>query len=192
METAGREHPLGYGPHLPAIAGRHTKAARALRSVLVVLTTAGALSMAAPLLLAQASLTPHDPIFIDGNAGLTPENGVTGGSGTPLDPYIIEGWEIAGAPGAGIELVGTDAHVVIRNVRVLASQTGVLLSSIVSNARIEDSEFLDNTLDGIRVYGREITIRRNTISSNRTTSFKTRPESSWTECQAGWCTTTTC
>ena len=36
----------------------------------------------------------HDPIYISGNDNFTTENGVTGGSGTKDDPYIIEGWEI--------------------------------------------------------------------------------------------------
>lgn len=35
----------------------------------------------------EAPPTPHDPIYIDGNAGFTPENGVNGGgSGTENDP----------------------------------------------------------------------------------------------------------
>jgi len=38
--------------------------------------------------------TPHDNIMIDGDDDFTSENGVTGGSGTEEDPYIIEGWEV--------------------------------------------------------------------------------------------------
>ena len=36
----------------------------------------------------------HDPIIINGNDDFTPENGVTGGSGTENDPYIISDWII--------------------------------------------------------------------------------------------------
>jgi parallel beta-helix repeat protein len=36
----------------------------------------------------------HDPIYINGNDDFTSENGVTGGSGSSSDPYIISGWEI--------------------------------------------------------------------------------------------------
>src|SRR2546426_10672179 len=42
----------------------------------------------------EGPLSTHPPISIEGDAGFTPANGVTGGTGTPSDPYIIEGWEI--------------------------------------------------------------------------------------------------
>ncbi len=38
--------------------------------------------------------TSHAPIVITNNSGFTSETGVTGGSGTSSDPYIISGWEI--------------------------------------------------------------------------------------------------
>ena len=66
----------------------------------------------------------HAPILIDGNDDFTPENGVTGGSGTELDPYVIEGWEIdtsvAGSYGSQVcvEILNTDAHFIIRNMYV--------------------------------------------------------------------------
>ena len=41
--------------------------------------------------------TTHAPIGIYSNADFTPENGVTGGSGTEADPWIIEGWDIDGS-----------------------------------------------------------------------------------------------
>ena len=38
-------------------------------------------------------MTPHDPIYIDGNDNFIPANGVTSGLGTENDPYIIENWD---------------------------------------------------------------------------------------------------
>ena len=38
--------------------------------------------------------TPHDPIVISGDSDFTAQNGVTGGSGSSTDPYVISGWEI--------------------------------------------------------------------------------------------------
>ncbi len=38
--------------------------------------------------------TAHDPIVISDDGGFTPANGVTGGSGTSSDPYVISDWEI--------------------------------------------------------------------------------------------------
>lgn len=51
-----------------------------------------------------------DPVT--GEHGPRPGSGVTGGSGTPEDPYTIEGWCID-AP--GISLEDTKAHVVVRS-----------------------------------------------------------------------------
>src|SRR3972149_6635673 len=42
----------------------------------------------------SAGLPPWTGIRIEGDAGFTQENGVTAGSGTAGDPYVIEGWRI--------------------------------------------------------------------------------------------------
>lgn len=82
---------------------------------------------------------PHPPIAIHGNAGFAlPGSGVVGGSGTPDDPYVIEGWSILFPPithtgigadaqsgnGGGITLRGTSAHVVVRDVAITDATTG--------------------------------------------------------------------
>jgi len=44
-----------------------------------------------------STYVPHDPISISGNAGFLDSNtstGISNGSGTADDPYVIEGWEI--------------------------------------------------------------------------------------------------
>src|SRR6266699_4457873 len=43
---------------------------------------------------ATSSLQPHAPIVINGNSDFNPNNGVTGGSGTASDPYVISDWDI--------------------------------------------------------------------------------------------------
>ena len=50
------------------------------------------------------TFSPHDPIYIHGNDDFTSENGVTGGSGTSSDPYIICGWIINASSKAGMTL----------------------------------------------------------------------------------------
>jgi parallel beta-helix repeat protein len=59
---------------------------------------------------------PHDPINIRRN-NFTEENGVTGGSGTEEDPFIIEGWEINGG-GYGIRIYHTNMYFIVRNCRL--------------------------------------------------------------------------
>lgn len=92
-------------------------------------------------------LTPHDPILILGDVNFTLANGVTSGTGTPGDPYVIEGWEISAAAGNGIEIQGTRADFVIRNAYVHGGRdalfNGIELND-VRNGRIEDSTISDN------------------------------------------------
>jgi len=76
-----------------------------------------------------AALTPHSAIFINGNADFTAANGVTGGTGTASDPYVIAGWDINvsqspwhgqyyNGPYPGIGISDTDAHFVVRSVNI--------------------------------------------------------------------------
>src|SRR5213080_4594610 len=67
---------------------------------------------------ATSSLQPHAPIVINGNSDFNPSNGVTGGSGTASDPYMIEGWNITSSGTTGISISNTDASFVIRNVYI--------------------------------------------------------------------------
>lgn len=63
--------------------------------------------------------TTHAPIRIDSDADFIPANGVTGGSGTDADPWIIEGWDIDGAGySSGIYIGNTTDYFVIRNCSV--------------------------------------------------------------------------
>jgi parallel beta-helix repeat protein len=62
--------------------------------------------------------TSHAPIFIEGNDDFTQANGVTNGTGTSNDPYIIEGWEINASAKNGIEIWNTTDHFIIRDILV--------------------------------------------------------------------------
>jgi len=76
------------------------------------------MALAIPLLSPSpvyAGLTSHNPIYIIGNAGFTPANGVVRGSGTENNPYIIENWDISTENTDGIHIRNTTAHFVIRN-----------------------------------------------------------------------------
>ena len=61
------------------------------RTVLSALTVAalllGSLAILAQPAGAASGFTAHAPILIDGNAGFTSANGVSGGTGTAADPY---------------------------------------------------------------------------------------------------------
>ncbi|MCK4545426.1 right-handed parallel beta-helix repeat-containing protein [candidate division WOR-3 bacterium] len=77
------------------------------------------------------------------NDDFTVGNGVSSGTGTSGDPYIIENWEIDGSvTGYGIIIEETDAYYTIRNCYVYEARdeshsAGILLS-ISNNATIEN------------------------------------------------------
>src|SRR5437870_13079347 len=102
---------------------------RRVSAVLVALLLVSSLfSIFAPRATAS-TLTSHLPISILGNAAFTAANGVTGGTGTASDPYIIAGWDINvsqspwhgqyyNGPYPGIGISNTDAHFVVLNVYI--------------------------------------------------------------------------
>ena len=89
----------------------------------------------------------HPPIYINGNDDFTHENGVTGGSGTEEDPYIIENWVISGngSVNDGIFINNTNVYFVIRNCTVYGFHhpdeyyDGIELQ-YVENGRIENTK----------------------------------------------------
>jgi parallel beta-helix repeat protein len=95
-----------------------------------------------------SALTPHAPILIMGDSEFIPANGVTGGSGTPGDPYIIEGWEINASAANGIDIRNTTSHFIVRNVYTHSGflvlwYDGIYLHN-TSNGRIENVTSTDN------------------------------------------------
>ncbi|MEM3445093.1 MAG: NosD domain-containing protein [Thermoplasmata archaeon] len=102
--------------------------------------------------------TPHAPIHINGDSEFTLATGVVAGSGTPEDPYIIEGWEIDANGGSySIWIENTTVNFVIkncvlRNATNTASPphgTGIAFTN-VKNGRIEGNEVTGNSM-GIRL-----------------------------------------
>ena len=84
----------------------------------------------------------HSPILISGNDGFTSDNGVTGGTGSSDDPYVIGGWTIS-AENYGIQISGTTAYFTIANVAISCDPTnancwGIMLSSI-ENGVVQNS-----------------------------------------------------
>lgn len=112
--------------------------------------------------------TPRNPIHIEGNINFTAANGVVSGSGVWDDPFIIEGWEIDASFGffAGISIVGSDAHFIVRDVYVHSGQwfmcDGIAFHS-VRNGRVEGSTLSNNTRGIGLYYSVNITITGNTF-----------------------------
>jgi len=102
-------------------------------------SAAAASSNSQPIPLPLAS---HSPILIEGDAGFTAAQGVVGGTGTPQDPYLIDGWDIDIALSDGIAVRNTTASLLVRNVTfgqsgAVPMHDGIRLFQ-VRNVRIEN------------------------------------------------------
>jgi hypothetical protein len=99
---------------------------------------------------AVAALQNRPYILIVGNSGFTSANGVTSGTGTATDPFIVSGWNVTGLtvskahPGTYVhaEIDNSTAYFVIRNISVQGSVNGngqAAILSGISNGRVESS-----------------------------------------------------
>jgi len=135
------------------------------------------------------ALTPHDPIFIDGDLGFTNASGVVWGDGTISDPYVIASWDINASKVHGIFLRNVTAHFVIRACDIhdgRGNQTTGIYFDRVTNGTIRDNNcssnwygmylsnsscgnvIVNNTCSNNRYDGIELNLQcdRNNISSN--------------------------
>lgn len=105
----------------------------------------------------------HSPINITSNVEFTSLNGVSEGSGTVDDPYIIKNWCINASTVHAIWIENTDAYFIIRNCYVYGG--GVNSSCIflynVQNGRIENST-VTRSWYGIYLYSSS----HNTLANN--------------------------
>jgi parallel beta-helix repeat protein len=118
--------------------------------------------------------TAHGPIHINGNGQFTSANGVTGGSGTQSNPYIIENWDIDAKGGTYcIWIENTDVWFVIQNCRVLNATntssepygTGIYLNN-VTHGTLKNNNCSGNSRNGICLWNSN----NNTIMNNNCTN----------------------
>lgn len=95
---------------------------------------------------------PHQPITISSDLDFTQANGVTGGSGTPSDPFIISGWEFNAVAKDAITISKTTKAFVIRGCRFAALPAGIEAVHLeaLSNGAVEGSLFENSDL-GIKM-----------------------------------------
>jgi parallel beta-helix repeat protein len=120
---------------------------------------------------AVIDLSVHDPILIDGNGGFTNDSGVVWGSGTMLDPYVIEGWDIQGSDSVTcIDIENTDAHAVVRDCYVHdcgegTGESGILLLNC-TNVTIDECTSYNNDCGIYLVSSSAVTVRSSVCSQN--------------------------
>ena len=131
----------------------------------------------------RGQYTSHSPIKINSNADFLPANGITGGSGTVGDPWIIEGYDINGSGlGTCIYIGNTTDYFIIQNCYLhnayseflyQCEHVGLLLHN-VSNGTISKNTISNNNFHGIELeYASKITIIDNALSHNNRTGIMT-------------------
>lgn len=110
----------------------------------------------------QSPFVPHPPILVVGDTGprgleLAPgvpnlAIGVTRGSGTAADPYVIEGWLVTGhlhGSGfhAGIDVHGTTKHLVVRGNQVICLPSSSRCGDGISLFNARNVRLEGNVLD---------------------------------------------
>ena len=97
----------------------------------------------------------RSPILITSNSMFDGDHGVTDGSGTSEDPWVISNWNISGDASNAIEIRNTTDYFVIRNVYLHAStfwndKIGVCLFNVTNGA--VDASFISGEFEhGIHV-----------------------------------------
>lgn len=124
-------------------------------------------AFAAPVPVRGTAFTAHAPITILGNADFTAANGVVGGSGTATDPYVIAGWSIDAPPSMGVQIRGTDAHVLVRDVVVTGAPTAGFYTFGVSNLTFSNVTAYGSAGDGLRLESsHDVVLRSSTVTAN--------------------------
>src|SRR5439155_346264 len=114
------------------------------------------------------TLADRVPIRIEGDSAFTATNGVTGGQGTALDPYTIEGWNITAASGDAITILNTSASFVLRNLTVHSGgqvYAGIRLYR-TTNGRLENDLLYDCGPALKFDFVSNVTITNSTFASN--------------------------
>lgn len=112
--------------------------------------------------------------FISGHDPVTGEPiprsgaGVSGGTGTEDDPYIIEGWLIEQA-GNGISLQDTTAHVIIRENRLAHNASHAVRLENVANVALSRNIIETNVGSGVHVEGpaADVVVTDNALYDNQ-------------------------
>ena len=149
--------------------------------LMTFLVLASSLFLFSPKVVASTRV-PHSQILISGNSEFIAANGVTVGTGTASDPYVIQGWNITvcwRCPYYGIEVANTTAYFRIFNVTVsspITAQpaTGILLNN-ATNGRIDNSVVEDESIfccGGIIVESsKNIVVNANNVEAGTCNNF---------------------
>ncbi len=147
------------------LVSRKARSTKARLLALVLLLAIMLISFFSPRIVQATSYTPHAPIVIKNDGDFTAGNGVTGGSGTAADPFVIQGWDINASGVNGITVIGTTAYFTIRQVTVHQGVRGIFLNN-TRGGSVSNSVLAKNNFGAIIDYSTSFTIAASTIYSS--------------------------
>ena len=106
--------------------------------VIAICLTAAYVAISAAPAASEERFKPRDNITIRGDEAFDAAHGVVEGSGTPADPYVIEGWKVS-----RLELADTSAAVLIRD--------NLVTSQMILNWNGPNVTVIDNQVNDLRV-----------------------------------------
>ncbi len=111
-------------------------------------------SVRVPTLPHTSTYTPHNPIEVTNDMELAAV--AVSGSGTVVDPYVLEGWTITTTGTDGISITGTTAHFIIQNCWVEAGSSwpymGINITSVAPRTVTIFNNTCQNNYYGIVIY----------------------------------------
>jgi parallel beta-helix repeat protein len=126
-----------------------------------------------PIACGTANFVDRGPIRIDGDQGLNSANGLTGGSGTAENPYLIEGWRIVNlhtSNSIGIIIGNTTACIEIRSVDISGAGIGISITN-ARNVTVSDSLLSNNTYAVSVDHSLDCSVVNNTFADNHYAVF---------------------
>jgi parallel beta-helix repeat protein len=139
------------------------------RGIQAVVLTSLLLSISGAVVVMVAdqsgAFVSHTPIVITSNDDFDGDHGVTDGSGTSGDPWVISNWDINGDAQNAIDIRNTTDYFVIRNVNLSADtlwndKKGVYLFNVTNGA--VDASFISGEFE----YGIHVENCTNVVSSS--------------------------
>jgi len=97
--------------------------------------------------------TPHAPLWLSGTFSINESLGITGGTGSKEDPFVVSGWDITSTDQTGIDIVTNEDCLKIVNCRIHGIPAGfwaISTSGCDAAVTIQDCVFEDNA-QGIKL-----------------------------------------
>ena len=132
----------------------------------IMLLAATLIIMPLGLLTAEAgSFQLHAPIAIHNNSEFTSANGVSGGNGSLVNPFIIQGFNITASNGVAINITGTTDYFIIENVVISSSRYGIILDKTL-DGQVSNSTLSGNQNGLLVLFSNETLVYNNDFLSN--------------------------